>query len=256
MAGATVKEMREEVPVFLRNMDPLKVRLVHRLATTMTREVEQTVDAPDALFSVAFARAFGTQLLLHHATYESPVREKAFEYVLRNAARNVGHAARVNENAPPASEDVCLDDTRLSLKTETAKKPREGAIGIEKLMEARWIRDSHTPTELAAGVGRVIPEHLARYERLVMLRSWPGADSVHYTLVEIPKDVLMLATGLVGDDFEPKNEKGSSGADVFKDGVRVFRLWLDGSVEKVRVHSLRCDHCIVRARWRVPLAVA
>jgi hypothetical protein len=76
---------------------------------------------------------------------------------------------------------------------------------------------------------------------------------VLYTLIEIPKGRLMLIRGLSAHDFSPKNRYGGSGADVYDGDVRVFRLYLDGSVEKVRIFSLRIDHCVVRARWRVPL---
>jgi Type II site-specific deoxyribonuclease len=251
---AAADELRDAHRALLRNMSHPRLVLLHRMVSAMTREIEQSVEVQDPLFSVEFAEAVGDQLLLHHATHEEPVNKKTFEYVFRNAAEASGHAARVNTNTTDASEDVRVDDVKFSLKTEAAKRQSKAGIYIQKLMEARWIRDCDTPVELAATASRAIPEHLDRYERIVLLRGRREADSVLYTLVEIPKRVLMLVATLTADSFELKNKFGSSGANVFEGGDRIFRLYLDGSVEKVRVFNLRLDRCIVRMRWRVPLA--
>lgn len=230
-----------------------KLVLLERIAQAMTREIEQDLVTADELFTPEFVEAMGDQLLLHHGTHDEAVNKKTFEYVFRNAAEAAGHQAAINENTTDPSEDVRVGDTKFSLKTEAAKAQSRTGMNIQKLMEARWIRDSNSPAELAGKASTVIPEHLERYERIVLLRGRRENGSVVYTLVEIPKDLLMLVRGLKPEDFEPKNKYGGSGADVLEGGERVFRLYLDGSVEKVRVFSLRIDKCIVRATWQVPL---
>jgi hypothetical protein len=224
------------------------------MMTAMTREIEQTVEAPDMLFSPEFVEAIGDQLVLHHGANEKAIKGNTFEHVFRNAAQAVGHTASIVENPNAPSADVFIGDMRFSLKTETAKRQSKTGVYIQKFMEARWIRDCDTPAELAAATAELIPKHLEQYDRIVLLRGQEESpDWVNYTLVEIPKDILMLVANLTGKDYPPKNRFGGTSADVFKDGVRVFRLRLDGSVEKVRLFLIRFDHCVVRARWRVPL---
>jgi Type II site-specific deoxyribonuclease len=256
MADVSAAQLRAELAALLQGMSRPKLVLLRRMAIAMNREIEQVVVEADDLFTADFAEAIGDQLLLHHGTHDEPVNKKTFEYVFRNAAEACGHSAVINEQTTDPSEDVRVDDTKFSLKTEAARSQSKTGMNIQKLMEARWIRDRDTPAALARTAATVIPEHLERYERIVLLRGRREADSVAYALVEIPRDLLMLIAELRADDFEPKNRYGGSGADVYRDGVRVFRLFLDGSVEKVRVFSLRIDHCTVRARWRVPLEVA
>jgi hypothetical protein len=248
-------QLLAEFPVLLENMSSPRLVLLHRVMVAMTRGIEQTVEVPDKFFSPEFVEAIGDQLVLHHGANEKAVKGNTFEHVFRNAAQAVGHTASIVENPNAASADVYVDDMRFSLKTETAKRQSKIGVYIQKLMEARWIRDYETPAELAAAAAELIPEHLEQYDRIVLLRGKESSDSVNYTLVEIPKDILMLVANLVGNDFPPKNGYGGTSADVFKNGVRVFRLRLDGSVEKVRLFLIRFDHCIVRARWSVPLDV-
>jgi hypothetical protein len=244
-------ELADTIP----SMSRPKLLLLRRMAASMARDIEQTLVTPDDLFTTDFVEAIGDQLLVHHGTHDEPVNKKTFEYVFRNAAEAAGHDASINQNVTDPSEDVRVGSTKFSLKTEAARSQSKTGMNIQKLMEARWIRDCTTRDELATMTSRVIPEHLSRYERIVLLRGRRETGSVVYTLVEIPRQLLMLVGNLTADDFEEKNRYGGSGADVHDNGTRVFRLFLDGSVEKVRVFSLRIDRCIVRARWRVPLEI-
>jgi hypothetical protein len=256
MPDLSREELRERFVSLVAHMSRPKLVLLERMALAMSREIEQQVVEADALFTPEFAEAVGDQLLLHHGTHDEPVNKKTFEYVFRNAAEAAGHTATINENTTDPSEDVRVDGTKFSLKTEAARSQSPTGMNIQKLMEARWIRECETRADFADKAAGVIPEHLQRYERIVLLRGRREGDSVAYMLVEIPNDLLMLVSGLTADNFEEKNKFGGSGADVYRDGIRVFRLYLDGSVEKVRVFSLRIDQCIIRARWTIPLEAA
>lgn len=246
--------LREKLTARLAVMALPKLLLIDRMIDAMGRAIEQDVFAVDELFTADFIDAIGDQLLLHHGTHDEPASKKLFEYVFRNAAEATGHSATINPQTTDAGADVIVDGIRFSLKTEAARRQSRNGIQIQKLMEARWVRDVHSPEEIAAAATSLIPAHLANYERIVVLRGLPRRDDVLYTLVEVPKDLLLLIRGLTARDFSEKNAARSSGADVYDhSGTKVFRILLDGSVEKVRIFSLQLSACVVRARWRIPL---
>lgn len=229
-----------------------KLVLLQRIAEAMARPIEQQVIEKDHIFSDEFAEAFGDQLLLHHGTHDEAVNKKTFEYMFRNAAQVAGHQAELNQNVTDAAADVLVDSISFSLKTEAAQRQSKSSTNIQKLLEARWIRECTTREDFAKSASTKIPHHLSRYERIVLLRGLKQEDSFLYSLFEIPKHLLMLTESLVAEDFDERNQYGGTGADVYLDGQRVFRLFLDGSVEKVRIFTLRLDHCVARATWRIP----
>jgi hypothetical protein len=226
------------------------------MAEALATEVRSTVNPTSDFLTPDLASALGSQLLLHHATHEEKLNKKTFEYVLKYACEAVGYHVTLNANPTFPAEDLNINGMSFSLKTQADNGIKAGSVYVQKLMEARWIRDYSTPAELTEAARQRIGVHLAHYERMLVLRAFsvPG-NGYRYQLVEVPLSVLRLVSSLPACAFPVKNKAGSSGADVRDSRGVAFRVLLDGSVEKVRVFNLRIDRCIVHADWYIPRLV-
>jgi hypothetical protein len=216
--------------------------------------VPVVIDIGDSdLVDASFAETLANFLLLHHAIHEEPLNKAAFEYVLRGCAEAAGHVAEQNVHRGTATWDVRIDDTRWSLKTEAALRMSTEKVRIEKLMEARWIRECTNPAKCAAAVRREIPIHMAGYDRILMLRAFRHPDkSVRYDLVEPSKQVLLdRLANAPAEAFTKEGAKESYGADFFApDGEKIFRILLDSSVEKIRLWFSGAK-CVRHGSWTV-----
>jgi hypothetical protein len=250
-----------------------RTRLVATAAAMRTRPTMKINRSSD-LAVTAFADDFATRLLVHHAATEQPLTKKAFEYAFRDASIAAGRSATLTESATHPGADVVVAGVGFALKTEGARDIKEDKIHISKLMEAAWMRPCRTGAEYLAAVRRHVVPHLRRYERVMVLRSFAAARSIPaskkqamtdvtdakrvgvlYVLVEIPRDLLLLIEALTPEDFSARTDTGTTGAWVKTTaGERVFRLYLDGSDEKVQIQHLLIDHCIEHGRWEIPVA--
>jgi Type II site-specific deoxyribonuclease len=250
-------DVRERLQSLLYTLDDSQLLLLERMAIALGVPVGIERESSDIVDN-AFAKTLANFLLLHHAIHEEPLNKAAFEYVLRGCATAGGHSAVLNTRQGTATWDVLLDDQRLSLKTEAARGMSRDVLKIEKLMEARWIRDCTNPAKCAAAVRREVPAHMSGYDRIFVLRAFRLAgDRIRYEIVEPPKDILVAALSDIGvSAFTKEGKKESYGANVVApDGSRVFRILLDSSVEKVRLW-FRTDHCIRHGAWTLlPAAV-
>jgi hypothetical protein len=190
---------------------------------------------------------------MHHAIHEERMNKRAFEYAFKYACEADHRRVRLNTDPINSAEDLWLDGEAFSLKTQADKNIKSGSIYIQKLMEARWIRDCSTQEEFAREASTRISKHLASYQRILVLRAFEYSRTlVVYDLVEIPRDLLMRIGTLKPEDFSPRNKYGSSGANVYDERGVAFRVLLDGSVEKVRIFNLRADRCKQHGQWRIP----
>jgi Type II site-specific deoxyribonuclease len=234
------------------SLTPRQQQLLQRMADALAVPVAVEIGESD-LVDAAFAETLANFLLLHHAIHEEPLNKAAFEYVLKGCAEASGHVAEQNAHRGTATWDVKIDDTRWSLKTEAALRMSPSKVRIEKLMEARWIRDCTNPAKCAAAVRREIPTHMAGYDRILMLRAFrhPG-ESIVYELIEPPKQVLFdQLTHATAQAFTKEGSKESYGADFSDtDGERIFRILLDSSVEKIRLW-FSAEKCIRHGTWTV-----
>jgi hypothetical protein len=226
------------------------------MAEALATEVRSTLNPSSDFLTPSLGSALGSQLLLHHATHEEKLNKKTFEYILKYGCEAVGHRVTLNANPTFPAEDLNINGTSFSLKTQADKGIKAASVYVQKLMEARWIRDFSTSEELTAEARQRIGTHLAQYERMLVLRAFdvPG-NGYRYELVEVPLPVLRLVSSLPDGAFPGKNKAGSSGADVGDHGGVAFRVLLDGSVEKVRVFNLRIDRCIIHGEWHIPRLV-
>ncbi|MBI4020930.1 MAG: hypothetical protein HY369_01670 [Candidatus Aenigmarchaeota archaeon] len=237
-------------------VDPVRMRLLVRMAEAFATELQSTVNSQAGLLTPNLAAALGAQLLLHHATHDEKLNKKTFEYILKYACEAAGLTVTINPNPTNSAEDVNIAGVRYSLKTQADSNITRRAAYIQKLMEARWIRDHSDRDALAKAARTRIMAHLSNYERMLMLRAFDeGGTAYRYELLEIPLAVLRLVGDLPNSAFSEKNRYGSSGAVVQDERGTAFRLLLDGSVEKVRVFNLRTDRCVLHAEWVIPRRV-
>jgi len=218
----------------------------------MLLPIQTAMNPQSDIVSQAFSVAFSNYLLLHHAIHEERLNKKSFEYIFKYSCEAAGRDVRLNFHSIDSAEDMAVDGIKFSLKTQADAAIKPGAIYIQKLMEARWIRECVTAEDFARETRNRVTDHLGGYEKILVLRAFePDPDHVKYELVEIPRDLLLRVRGLSAADFGARNKYGSSGADVTDKRGRAFRILLDGSVEKVRIFNLRTDRCVVHATWTI-----
>lgn len=246
-------DSRQRIIDLVERVDPVRRHLLLKMAEALTAEVRTEVNPASNFLTPDLAVALGSQLLLHHATHEEKLNKKTFEYILKYACEAIGHHVTLNANPTFPAEDINVNGTSFSLKTQADSGIKPGAIYIQKLMEARWIRDYPTSEALAEAARQRIGAHLSQYQRMLVLRAFDlQQQGYRYQLVEVPLDVLRLMSRLPNSAFSEKNKYGSSGANVSDLRGIAFRILLDGSVEKVRIFNLRIDRCVVHADWYIP----
>ncbi|MFG1607439.1 hypothetical protein [Actinoplanes sp. NPDC049265] len=201
-----------------------------------------------------FAEMMSNFLVLHHALHEEALSKKPFEYVFKQCLIAQGHDAQLNITPGAYPYDVIGAGTKWSLKTEAAAGISVNQIKIEKLMEARWIRECVTPEACATDVREKLPRHLAGYDRIVVMRAFMRPEAVIYRLQEIPVRILVdLFENASPAEFSKTGKSPSFGANFTYPGHqgRTFRILLDSSVEKVRLWY-QTSRAIDHGSWMIP----
>lgn len=233
-----------------------RLSLLNQMAVALQAEFEGSPNTGSDFATPVFYEYFASRLLIHHAVVEEKLNKKSFEYIFRDALQHDGKTAHLALSSVHPGADLVLDGTRFSLKTEASKSIRATKITISKFMEARWIRNKDE-FGLAQESSRRLSDHLEDYDRIVMLRaSYLATEQVRYDLVEIPHDLLALATQIEPQDITlSKGSSGGGGAVVRQNGQAVFTLKFDGSVEKVTITNLLVERCTIHATWQIPLTI-
>jgi hypothetical protein len=245
--------LRDEITVGLEGLPDSRLRMIASLVNALKTPAQFTVGPASDVVDERFAEVMTNLLVLHHALHEEPLSKKRFEYVFKQCLIAQGHEARLNTTPGALTYDVTGAGRRWSLKTEAAKGSVTH-VKIEKLMEARWIRECSTAEDCAAEVRRRLPGHIDGYDRILVLRVFVRADAIEYTLEEVPTDFLRRCFAEAKSEmFVKRGNSPSFGADFFVDGqpTRAFRMLLDSSVEKVRIW-FHVDNCIRHGAWVVP----
>ena len=236
----------------LATMSDGQLVLLEEMARAIVRPIHANYDDRSDIATDRFVRGFSARLLLFHAMHDAALTKKTFEYMFVAACRTDGREARIVRNSVNAGEDAVVDGIGFSLKTEGSKSTKRNHLHISKLMEARWIRECRSPEDFADGLKRSLSEHLACYDRILSLRSWPSDEKIEYQLVEIPKETIAAALDLNPRRYSRRTGSGSCKAEVYDaDGGLLFVLSLDGSVEKVTIRRLAISACRVHAEWVV-----
>jgi len=206
--------------------------------------------AASKVFGDDFLTALRALVNVHHSIYRQlPPQGIYFEALVEEAFRSIKKPFTViasgGRNQP--RHDLLVEDTKLSLKTETGLGTHPAAISITKLCTTE--RD---PWEASVLVGRVL-EHLSRYDLILMLRAIWKKPLLHYQLLEIPINLLKL---LQTAEFKPvgrRKGRQSLGADVFREGLLVFHVHFDGSDGKCQVRNLQIKECDLLLEWDLHL---
>ena len=239
----------------LAQLTPRRRALQLRMAEALTAPaVIQRHDSD--LVDDAFSETLANSLLLHHAIHEEPLNKESFEYVMKGCAEAGGHFAELNPGRGTGTWDVRVDDGRWSLKTEAARGISARTVKIEKLMEARWVRECSNPAKCASAVRTQIPAHMGGYDRILVLRAFrQTAGVMRYDLIEPPKELLLEKLSTVpAAVFTKEGAKESYGANIDdQEGRRVFRILLDSSVEKIRIW-FNVEWCRPHGSWTVQSA--
>jgi hypothetical protein len=232
-----------------------QISIVWEIVDALRQPVRRNINPASDLCTPAFVESFENRLTIYHALNEQPLTKKTFEFTFAKAMADAGHISKVIPDSTNPGTDVLIDEEMaFSLKTEAAKNISPTSITISKLMEARWIRDCQTGEDYQRHILERIVPHLQQYHRILMLRAFTDEPTeVTYVLAEIPRDVLLETANLTTDSFSPRTSNGSTSADVVCDGRRLYRLSLDGSVEKITVRNLALTSCVIHGSWTVPL---
>ncbi|WDZ84539.1 hypothetical protein [Micromonospora cathayae] len=230
----------------------------HRMVASVVRALrtptEFIANSSSDLVDDPFIETMANFLVLHHALHEEPLSKKPFEYVFRQCLLAQGKSAELNSTPGASPHDVRGGGYNWSLKTEAAKGISPQQVKIEKLMEARWIRECLTPEDCANAVRQRVPHHLAGYDRILVLRAFSKMSETIYKLIEVPTRALAdRLSQAVPEMFSKTKGSPSFGADFYdsNSGARVFRILLDSSVEKIRL-SHSAEWCTHHGTWIIP----
>ncbi len=206
----------------------------------------------------AFAETLANSLRLHHAIHEEPLNKNSFAYVMKGCAEASGKTAVLNPGRGTATWDLRIGGAGWWLKTEPARGINPDTVKIEKLMEARWIRECTDPALCSAAVRTRIPAYMADYDRIVVLRAFQLEDQrMRYDLMEPPVAVILEKLSTISPSaFSKVGVSGSYGASIDNaDGSRIFRILLDSGTEKIRIW-FSAVHCRMHGSWTVnPTAI-
>ena len=202
--------------------------------------------AESTIFPVDFQIALRALVNVHHSIYPRiPPQGIYFEALVQEAFTKIKKPFTVIEgttrNLP--SNDLLVEEARLSLKTETGAGTDPELISITKLCTTE--REPWMPSVL---IGRVM-RHLEEYDVILMLRAVWETPLIHYQLLEIPIEVLKLIRDA---DLQPvgrRKGRQSLGADVLRKQERLFRVHFDGSDGKCQIRNLHVRYCNMLSQW-------
>lgn len=229
-----------------------------------TIEVLQDKDRPaavcivhsDELIDNEMAQSMAERIDLYHIATGDVMNKRAFEYGFVNAAQQSGHNAQEVDSRTNPGTDVFFDSWDLSLKTESRQRINDDRMVVSKLMQSTDIRNKIKSPQDAVDFVPEILDHLARYNKIIMLRAFRDEidetnEEVRYEMLEIPKRMLIRGLkSLEKEDFSEPTSTGSTTAKVRNSqGDVIFTLALDGSAGKVTLREVSTKKCKPHATW-------
>jgi hypothetical protein len=201
---------------------------------------------PSTIFGPDFLLALKTFVNMHHSIYPTvPPQGIYFEALVEDTFREIKKPFEPIEpggrNQP--RHDLQVEGVRISLKTETGEATRADSITITKLCTTE--REPWKADDL---VERVVA-HLARYDVILMFRAIWGTTLLRYQLVDIPIALLRLIADCAPQPVGRRKGRGSPGADISRNGEKVFHVHFDASDGKCSVRGLRLRDCDLLLEW-------
>jgi len=208
------------------------------------------VNDPEGIFDEGFLRSLEVSVKIHHQLYPKvPPQGIYFEALVENAFKTIKKPYAMvqasNRNLP--GHDLLVEDTRISLKTETGEGTRADRINITKLCTTE-----KEPWDAPTLVGRVLA-HLSRYELILMLRAVWDRPIIHYQVLEIPIYRLRLIETADLQAAGRRKGRQSLGASVILDGQPIYYVFFDASDGKCSIRGLRVTDCIMLREWDIKI---
>jgi hypothetical protein len=200
----------------------------------------------DDLFNPGFLLALKSFVDVHHSIYPTvPPQGIYFEALVERTFRAIHKPVTVitagGTNRP--RYDIQVDNTRISLKTETGMGTKRDFINITKLCTTErepWDAETLKTRAMA---------HLSRYDVILMLRTIWGKDLILYQLIDIPVSLLRLLDGCEPKPVGRRAGRQSLGAEVMREGHVAFHIHFDGSDGKCQIRGLRVADCKLLVQW-------
>jgi hypothetical protein len=203
-------------------------------------DIETKVFPPD------FLLALKTFVNVHHSIYRNiPPQGIYFEALVLEAFTQIKKPFTPIEptarNLP--ANDLLVEDTKISIKTETGAGTKPNRITITKLCTTE-----KEPWKPGVLIERVM-DHRKRYDVILMLRAVWEHPLIHYQVLEIPIDLLALIKTADLRGSGKRRGRQSLGADVLRNGEKVFRVHFDGSEGKCSVRGIQIQDCRMLSSW-------
>jgi len=219
----------------------------------LRKPIKTDVDPKTDIVTEAFSDTFATSLKLFHATHDpgEVLTKKGFEFAFKRASEAARRAATIVDSATHPGKDVIVEGVGFSLKTEASAGISRAQITISKLMESAWTKECTTAREFHAELHRIV-SHLAQYDRILVLRTFGRLSKdgkVEYTIVEIPRSLLMEIEKAEESGFSAITDAGGTSLPIIKGGKRLFTVVFDGSDQKITIRNLPTSLCQTHGSW-------
>jgi hypothetical protein len=203
-------------------------------------------DTESKTFPPDFLHALKTLVNMHHVIYRNvPPQGIYFEALVLEAFTQIKKPFTPIEptarNLP--AHDLLVEGTRIPIKTETGAGTKDSLITITKLCTTE--KEPWTPEVLI----RRVMDHLRRYDVILMLRAVWEHPLIHYQVLEIPVGLLALIETANPRGSGKRKGRQSLGADVLRNGEKVFRVHFDGSDGKCSVRGVQVQDCRMLSSW-------
>ena len=284
-------EIEQDLLQAFQNLTETQKNLLERIIGSFQAGVKVSVDPnSDLCATPEFSEYFANLFSVYHSITEHKFEKKSFEFAFKCACITSGFTSEINRNSSHQGEDITRGGEKISLKTEGEKS--DTTFKISKFSESRFIPNYKTEMKekeinalpkgseekesqfqellrerseellpnLVADFQDVVRHHIANYDRIIALKTKAiekdgEITSYKYRLIEIPLDLIRKSLNLSSEDFKPLKGNGGTSASVTINGEKVYRITLDGSVEKISFTGIKISECITHAEFLVPVSI-
>ena len=218
-----VKLLIESIP----NLTLGQLHWIQRIVDVFDGFYQYTITESD-MFDETVLKNFGDAIRVHHSFSAEPFSKDKFEYILVGVLKITGRIAVLAPKGNPG-HDVTVDGFKISLKTQADRGIKEDFLWVSKFMELGKGQWSNKPEDLE-GLRQQFFSHMKSYDRIFSLRAIHKAPRWKYELVEIPKELLMLAKEGVLEMKLNSTQAPKPGYCYVSDvnGQKLFDLYFDG----------------------------
>jgi type II restriction enzyme len=251
--------------VLLNQVPVDRSRVVEKFLTRLAElSADVDVNRRSDLLVASFAGMFSQRLLAHHAMLLDGARlmKEHFEFALIEAAREAGWSAdKALRNNP--GEDIIIENTRFSLKTEAEVQMNLSRAKVSKWMEARWLRGKDSTGEViwqeAIGSDDApgkLTTNLGSYHRILLLRVFNIPGGARYEMWELDHSLFSEVLHLTVEDIQlagrsEKTYNAQVRVRALDDGVEIpFQLKFDAA-GKITIERIDLRYAFRHGSWTI-----